>query len=326
MLESQHLGIQQRLRSLSTSDADELAMFQSSKNRSYTKLASGAFHVNYIEVNLDDVQIFTENLNVGARIQAAPASHYLPFAAIVSEGTQGNFYGCPLPDKPFIQATGGEWDIQVSNRMQYVCSAFNRERLYTNYYNLTGREFPQEWLSSRVTNTSRQALARYSHGIQRILILVRLQPTILIYPSITKLLSDAAFNLLMGTLLPTLELSEDLAPFSKRTRGTRKAIEFISEHAHQVPTVPELCAVAALSERSLQYGFKELLGVTPIKYLRIVRLNGAHRDLSTCLEKGDPRVVDVALKWGFLELGRFAKEYAEFFNELPSETLRHKKW
>jgi transcriptional regulator GlxA family with amidase domain len=33
-------------------------------------------------------------------------------------------------------------------------------------------------------------------------------------------------------------------------------------------------------------------------------------------------VTDVAIKWGFVHLGRFAQMYRDRYGELPSETLR----
>jgi AraC-like DNA-binding protein len=33
-------------------------------------------------------------------------------------------------------------------------------------------------------------------------------------------------------------------------------------------------------------------------------------------------VTDVALRWGFLELGRFSVQYRQRFGEAPSETLK----
>ena len=79
--------------------------------------------------------------------------------------------------------------------------------------------------------------------------------------------------------------------------------------------------LAKLSERNLQYGFKEYIGITPIRYLRLLRLNGVRRDL--LINQSDKnKVVDVALDWGFIELGRFAREYRQLFQELPSATLK----
>ncbi|WOO27789.1 helix-turn-helix domain-containing protein [Vibrio parahaemolyticus] len=317
---SNNHGIQ-RVRSLSTSDNSLLSHFQPGKNRFYIQLTPGEFHARFAEVNLDHVQLFTESFNLGTRIQATPDKRFLPFAAITSNGTLGSFYGCDLPDKPFIQATGGEWDIQVSNQLQYVCSAFEREHFYIQYQRLTGQAFPKQWLSSRVACTSDSALTAYRIGLQRIIIILQQNPILFRYPSISKLLSDTAMTLTLKVLAPTLEKNEELKPFSKRSIGVRRVIEFLDANAHQLPTIAELCQVANLSERSLQYGFREMLGVTPIQYLRVVRLNGAHRDLIHA-DHSSAKVVNIALKWGFLELGRFAKEYKHFYNQLPSHTLK----
>ena len=55
--------------------------------------------------------------------------------------------------------------------------------------------------------------------------------------------------------------------------------------------------------------------------LRAIRLEGARDDLRRSSASGDS-VTDVALRWGFGHLGRFARDYAEQFGELPSQTLR----
>lgn len=100
----------------------------------------------------------------------------------------------------------------------------------------------------------------------------------------------------------------------------RRVIDYLHCYCNDVPTIPELCQIADLSERSLQYGFKEYLGVTPIRYLRLLRLNNVRRELLISHPKQN-RVVDVALNWGFIELGRFSGEYRQLFQELPSTTL-----
>ena len=58
----------------------------------------------------------------------------------------------------------------------------------------------------------------------------------------------------------------------------------------------------------------------PARYLRRRRLNGVRGEFRS--PDGAPaRVTDIAMRWGFWELGRFASEYRALFGELPSDTL-----
>ena len=81
------------------------------------------------------------------------------------------------------------------------------------------------------------------------------------------------------------------------------------------------CRVA-VSARSLQDGFQRSIGVPPMRYLRNVRLDRVHDDLLAA-GPDEATVSQVAGRWGFLHLSRFAAAYRERFGQSPSQTLRH---
>lgn len=106
-----------------------------------------------------------------------------------------------------------------------------------------------------------------------------------------------------------------------RSSVLQPVVEFIEQHAELPLTVSMLATVGGMSVRSLQLAFREQLGTTPLAHLRGVRLDRAHADLSApTLPR--PTVGDVARRWGFRNMGRFAAAYAERFDETPKATLR----
>ncbi|MCY1418420.1 Helix-turn-helix domain protein [compost metagenome] len=74
------------------------------------------------------------------------------------------------------------------------------------------------------------------------------------------------------------------------------------------------------SRRALELIFKCSTGMPPGRWFLNIRLNGAMRDL--LLTGADCQVTDIAVRWGFRHLSRFAYQYRRAFGELPSETLR----
>ena len=73
---------------------------------------------------------------------------------------------------------------------------------------------------------------------------------------------------------------------------------------------------AGCSERALQNAFKAFRLKTPMNVLRDIRLEKAREDIEH--EVGS--ITDVAFKWGFANIGRFAAQYAAKFGEMPSRT------
>ena len=58
-------------------------------------------------------------------------------------------------------------------------------------------------------------------------------------------------------------------------RHVRRAQDYLQAHAHEPLSVEQLAQVAGVSVRSLYSGFKEFLGVSPMHYLRDLRMERA---------------------------------------------------
>jgi len=306
--------------SISTTDIDDLAQFQVNKNRRYTQLQAGRLHGHYSEVNLGGVQVFREKLTVGVLIEAAPASSFVPFGALLPSKGEYTFCGKNVENNAILQATGGEWDFNFTGGLNYVAAVFHRENFNRDIQQLTGEETPHDWLVSKPSLTEPLTLNRYARALNTVINLVENRPEILSKENAVRMLGDSLLRLLFNVLKVTALSDNKETSRVNRSQGVHRVIDYLHSYAADVPTIPELCLIAKLSERNLQYGFKEYLGVTPIRYLRLVRLNGVRRDLLMSHPKKD-KIVDIALNWGFIELGRFAGEYKQLFQELPSTTL-----
>lgn len=98
-------------------------------------------------------------------------------------------------------------------------------------------------------------------------------------------------------------------------------MSFIHENADGDIGLAEIAAAANLTPRAVQYMFRRHLGVTPMEYLRRVRLDLAHRDLQAANPAVDT-VNSIAGRWGFAHAGRFSVAYRRAYGMPPSATLR----
>ena len=83
----------------------------------------------------------------------------------------------------------------------------------------------------------------------------------------------------------------------------------------------KLCDAAGVSERTLHTACKKTIGMSPVAFLKRVRLHGARRALREA-HRGSTTVSADAVKWGFWHFGEFSVDYKALFSESPSETFR----
>jgi len=96
--------------------------------------------------------------------------------------------------------------------------------------------------------------------------------------------------------------------------------DFLRDNINEPITVGDLSRMAGVTERTLRSAFHDVLGVSPKQWALRQRLAAAREALSAALP-GTTTVTEVAMSYGFFELGRFAGRYRTVFGEMPSETL-----
>lgn len=118
--------------------------------------------------------------------------------------------------------------------------------------------------------------------------------------------------------------------FQGRTKLDRKII--ISKALSTIKTtelihlnIEKLASDVDVSERTLRASFHEYFGISPLKYIQLLRLYKA-RDMIHDSGNIDKTIVFISTSLGFWDQGRFAKRYHLVFGELPSHAhIRIKK-
>ncbi|GAA0593067.1 helix-turn-helix transcriptional regulator [Kribbella sandramycini] len=140
----------------------------------------------------------------------------------------------------------------------------------------------------------------------------------------SRLLLASVEQLLASSVLaafPNTALDADggqIAP----SRTVRRAIAYLESNVDSPIGVGDIAAAAGVTVRAVQSAFQRHLGISPLGYLRQLRLAEAR----AMLQAGDPAELTVsaaAARWGFHHLGRFAAAYRQTYGESPSETLHN---
>ncbi len=106
-----------------------------------------------------------------------------------------------------------------------------------------------------------------------------------------------------------------------RPGHVERAIAIMQADPAAMCSMADLAQATNVSVRTLQVGFRQHTGMSPMGYLRQLRLVRAHEDLLAA----DPRyhtVARIAHRNGFSHLSRFAATYRATYGCNPSETLR----
>lgn len=146
------------------------------------------------------------------------------------------------------------------------------------------------------------------------------------WEEITPLLSNEFAEALMATLLRSnfhnyQHLVGGVSHLSL-PQAMKDAMKFVQQNLKEDIQTSDLASAIGTSPRAIQTMFKKYLRMSPMHYLRAMRLAEIRRELLDSKGSDAHSLTELAQKWGFNHLGRFSAYYRDAYDENPSQTIR----
>ncbi len=299
-----------------TDDLDAHARAQPGWDLRYEQLSEGRFAGLVHHIQLPLMRLVLERCTVAVRQRGHFAEGQYGFAMALEAPPQPAIFNGQRVDADSIMlGRNGELDLCTPAAYALMAVVVQAELLSPLWQSLYGKP-PSAWMESQLVVPARPVSAQ---------LLRSLHPKAM--DDAGELRGDitAAAQLRDALLIEWLEALPETVDASAlpsalaRKRLVDSACELMLSRPDEPLSMLEVCRQVGASRRKLNYCFQEALGVSPLKYLRAVRLNGVRRELRS----GQAAAVqDVAAHWGFWHLGQFSRDYKLQFGELPSQTLK----
>lgn len=301
-------------------DADEHAARLSGWDQTYEQLTPGRFEGFLCEALFADIQLFRETTNQSVHEIGAGRGGAYMFGVPVALQGEGCFDGRPIGlDSVLVLRDRGALDFRAPEPLDIVGVSMPIDALRRYALEIDQRDVDEELRDVSVATPAPERVRRLRAFLLLALESICGHPEKLRHPVTRRALEQAVYRSVVDTFASTGDEGV-AAPGPTRSHAlVSRAQEYMREHVDEPLTVEDLCRELRVSRRTLQYGFREVLRLNPVGYLRALRLNGARRALRNAAR--GTTVQDVAALWGFWHLSHFACDYRRMFGELPSETL-----
>ncbi|MEP1441747.1 MAG: helix-turn-helix domain-containing protein [Hyphomicrobiales bacterium] len=97
--------------------------------------------------------------------------------------------------------------------------------------------------------------------------------------------------------------------------GLKVVIKKIDQSVEQMPTIPELAALANMSESHFRRRFKQCFGIAPQDFIMKQKLHHAAK----LLAKSDMSIAEIALACGFGDQSYFIRQFGRYFGDTPGK-------
>ena len=297
-------------------DPDDYAAAIRASRAELTVTGRGHFTANHTRIDLHRLwmQRFSDNL---PRIV-----HSAIFAgrAIISFRTQ------PGPNPVWggveFQMTniinGGEVFQRSSGPARYATMSLPVDEMVSVGAAIAGCDLapPKDALTLTPLPSTMETLGRLNAAAGR---LAEEAPELIANPNVARGLEQALIEA-MVTCLDTRQHRDNSLAQGQHAIIMRRFRRVVEENPEQPLYIPEICRTIRVPSRTLRMVCQEHLGMGPKCYLVLRRMHLARQALRDAAPKATT-VTDIARRFGFWQLGRFAVEYQSLFGESPSATL-----
>jgi AraC-like DNA-binding protein len=150
--------------------------------------------------------------------------------------------------------------------------------------------------------------------------IIRDTPWVIGEPAPAAALAGSVMEALLACLTEGLALP-DRAALRRHRQIVSRFEDVLRERPEEMLSLSAICTALGVAERTLSLACQEFLGQGPMQYARGRRLELVRLRLLAS-DPAQAQVTNIAMHYGFWELGRFAQAYRLRFGERPSDTLR----
>jgi AraC family ethanolamine operon transcriptional activator len=304
-------------------DADEQADNLSAWNQRYDQITPGRFLGVINELWLDEIQFYLEKTSHALRQSCVVWPDSFWFGLPRCEGAKGNIDGNRLHDNAIAIKPGNE-EFQLVTPASYdIMGIAVKEEVLERYgAALEIADLPRLLRRQDVLLVDLQQKRDFWNFLDHTLGELANSPLTATHEVALKALGqdliDGLMNLLVGVRFPVPTAAQQ-----NHRRIVSRAKDYLFSHQREAISVMDLCEKLYVSRRTLQNSFQDILGITPLAYLKFIRLNAVRRELKNPASLYHT-VQDVAAAWGFWHMGQFAADYHRLFCEHPSEALHNR--
>lgn len=273
------------------------------------------------QASIGDILLRTGQLSADIRTRSSVESDLLSFSMkLDSSGSLFSFRSGEqvLPGDLFRLTRGDVNDYRVSGHMRFAVISLRPDLLLKYGAQDALRGDRSVWERRQWFRASEATRALVARSVQRIAYQVLHLDWTVTGQALRQLRAELIEPLVWGIASGEPRSHERHALSAAAI--VRKVEDWVDGRPPETIQIADLCGALNFSRRTLHRAFAESLGIGPARYLTLKRLAAVRTELRWS-DPAEINVTQAAIKYGFWELGRFAREYRQIFGERPSETL-----
>lgn len=289
--------------SLRFADAQEQAAALCGWNQDYLQLSAGSFTGELAQVEGPGIKLFIERVQQSVLQTGLLPPRVLALGVPLQASGGGMFCGSACHGES-VHLFSGSSGFEFRTSRQHTMLGLELQLA-------PDVELPLQ--AGALTHTVRPP-AKIRAYVLELYQSARRDPALLANPAVVASVGDFLLDSLLrapntpGTLSGTAHAHWALV---------QRCVALVNDAPHSAPTVTQLCQHMGVSRRTLQNAFLRVLEMSPLAYVKAVRLKQAREAL-----KRAQSVTEAATACGFWHFGHFAHDYQALFGERPSDTLK----
>ena len=307
-------------------DVDEQAGMLLDWEQEYQQLGHGKFSGTLSGAEVAEFTLIRETSNKALHESVMPPEDQIVVGMCFGSENSPTFNGKLFDQNSLLIIDGRRsHDIRTEGYLELLGIAVNRDYFFSKL-----QEQDACIASDAINATVTQLAPRAADMLRQYFIMMSdmLQNRAEHLPSALtpRMLANSALsNIALAVSLSKPDQYRDSLPKQqRRDRIVQNAINYLRKNACEEIGILDVCAATHVSRRTLQYCFEERLNISPLQYLKALRLNQARRQLKQLMDlqithAHQNTIANVAALCGFNHASRFASDYKRMFGELPSQ-------